>query len=149
MSWGSINFLKVSLYIYKLVLIQFVAVSVCGEFGLWSFRSAAIKLSIAISVCNRFVFLAFRSLVVPVCGLSICVRLGFGFSVCGCYDQKPWLNLHGPQIEVEFSGFSQLICSLLFPVESNHRNDNHRNCHPRNHIKRGVLHVISKLMVPI
>ena len=49
------------------VSIQFVAVSVCGPFGLWPFRS------VTVSVCDRsglwpFRFRAFRFVTVSVCG---------------------------------------------------------------------------------
>ena len=69
--------------------IQFAAVSVCGRFGVWPFRS------VAFPVCGRSGLWPFRFVAVPVCG-----RFGlwpFRFvavsvlavSVCGRYDQKP------------------------------------------------------------
>ena len=60
-----------------------MAVSVCGRFGLWPFRS------VAISVCGRFGLWPFRSVAVSVCGRSVFGRSGlwpFRFvavSVCG------------------------------------------------------------------
>ena len=41
---------------------RFVAVPVCGLFGLWSFQF------VAVSVCDRFGLWPFRSVAVPVCG---------------------------------------------------------------------------------
>ena len=50
-----------TIYIIWFVSNQFVAVSVCGRFGLWPFRF------VAVSVCG-----------LSVCGLSVCGRFGFG-----------------------------------------------------------------------
>ena len=51
------------IYIKWFVFIKFVAVSVCGRFGLWPFWF------VAVSVCGPFGFWPFRFVAVSVCGL--------------------------------------------------------------------------------
>ena len=68
---------------------RFVAVLVCGRFGLWTFRS------LAVSVCDRFGLWPFRSVAVPVCGRSGLWPFRFvavsvvAISVCGRHDLLP------------------------------------------------------------
>ena len=96
---------------------RFVAILVCGRFGLWPFRLVAVPVcgrsglwpfrSVAVPVCGRFGLWPFRSVAVPVCGrfgllpfrfvaVPVCGRFGlwpFRFvavSVCGRFGSWPF-----------------------------------------------------------
>ena len=92
---------------------RFVAVPVCGHFGLWPFRSVAVSVCgrfglwpfrfVAVSVCGRSGLWPFRFVAVSVCGRFGCGRFGlwplwpvtnkFGSTkftgTCGWYDRVP------------------------------------------------------------
>ena len=100
---------------------QFVAVSVCGRFGLWPFRS------VAVPVCGRSGLWPFRFVAVPVCGrfglwpfrsvaLSVCGRFGFGrFGLWPLWPETV-RTIHGILVELQRLWCDRSLRGI--PVES-------------------------------
>ena len=83
---------------------RFVAVPVCGRFGLWPFRSVAVSVcgrsglwpfwSVAVSVCGHFGLWPFWFVAVSVVAVSVCGRydlLPLGF--CSKPNSQNWATL--------------------------------------------------------
>ena len=78
-------------------LFWFVAVSVCGRFGLWPFRF------VAVSVCGRFGLWPFWFVAFLVCGLTVCVR----------YDLLPYKKTHNKHLNFA-------VAEPIIPLISNY-----------------------------
>ena len=99
---------------------RFVAVPVCGHFGLWPFRS------VAIWACGRSGLWPFRFVAVPVCGrfglwpfrfvaVSVCDRFGLwpfrsvAVSVCGRFGLWPFRFVAVSVVAVSVCGRYDLL----------------------------------------